>query len=571
MTPRNLQELHAGLLFDALVRTGVEHLVVSPGSRSTPFVLAAARQTALRLHDIVDERAAAFFALGMGRATSRPAALLCTSGTAPAHYYPAVIEANAAHVPLVVLSADRPHELAACAAPQTVDQIRLFGEHVRFFADLGSPDATALSLRATRRFVAQAVHRSRWPEPGPVHLNLRARKPLEPAGARTDDERALATLAASVREEPLSRAHPPRALPDPEAVALVAGALAGRRGVVACGPGPLDRAGAREAVAALCRATGWPLLAESTSQLRHGMPPDIAVIGAFDHLLATGLVAPPEAVVQIGLPPVASAWEPWVADALRVVVAPHGWIDPSSRAEHLLLGEVGPTARALADALAGAPPAPPDPAWREADRAAWEAVDAELAGEALAVRRAVEVLPEGALLVVGNSLAVRQLDRYVPPRPTPTDALSQRGASGIDGLVAGAAGSAVATRRPVLLLLGDLAALHDLGGLALLPRDVPVCVLVLDNGGGRIFEQLPIARHPDVDAEVLRRFTTPRRHELAHAAALFGLRYGAPAPEAVGPAVRDALERPGGTLLQVRVPEHGAAATLAAVHARLRR
>lgn len=569
MTPRNLQELHAELLFDALARAGVEHLVLSPGSRSTPFVLAAARQPGLQLHDAVDERAAAFFALGAGRATGRPAALLCTSGTAPAHYYPAVIEAAAAGVPLVVLSADRPHELAACAAPQTIDQTRLFGEHVRFFADLGSPDATALSLRATRRFVAQAVHRSRWPEPGPVHLNLRARKPLEPQGAHTDDERALAALAGSVRQEPLPRAHPPRTLPDPAAIELVARALAGRRGVVACGPGPLDRARAREAVAALCRATGWPLLAESTSQLRHGMPPDVAVVGAFDHLLAAGLAEPPEVVVQIGLPPVASAWERWAARASRVVVAPHGWADPTSGAEHLLLGEVAPAVQALADALAGAPPAP-DPAWLPADRLAWEAVDAELAGEGLAVRRAVEALPEGALLAVGNSLVVRQLDQFVPPRPAPVDTLSQRGVSGIDGLVAGAAGSAVAARRPVLLLLGDLSALHDLGGLALLPRDVSVCVLVLDNGGGRIFEQLPIARHPDVGEEALRRFTTPRRHDLAHAAALFGIRFADPAPEAVGPAVRDALERPGATLLQVRVPEHGAAAALAAVRARLR-
>lgn len=573
MSPRNTQELHAELLFDALVRSGVEHLVISPGSRSTPFVLAAARQAGLRLHDVVDERAAAFFALGMGRATGRPAALLCTSGTAPAHYYPAVLEASAARVPLVVLSADRPAELAACSAPQTIDQTRLFGEHVRFFADPGHPDAAEVSLRATRRFVAQAVHRTRWPEPGPVHLNLRARKPLEPIGTLTDEEAALARRAEAIRAEPLSRAHPPRMQPDPEALALVAADLRPHvRGVVACGPGPLLQGAAREAVARLCRATGWPLLADSTSQLRHGMPQDVVQVAAFDHLLAAGRLEPPEAVVQVGLPPVSSAWEPWAVRTTgpRVVVAPYGWNDPTSAATHLLLGDLAPTLHTLADALAS--PAPPtvDPAWQQADRLAWQAAEAELDEEALTVRQAVEALPDRALLAVGNSLVVRQLDQYVRPRQDPLDVLSQRGVSGIDGLIAGAAGAAVASRRPVLLLLGDLSALHDLGGLALLPPDVPVCVLVLDNGGGRIFEQLPVARHPAVDRRALELFTTPRRHDLSHAAALFGLRWSDPPPHAVGEAVREALEHPGGTLLQVRVPEHGAARSLAAIRARLR-
>ncbi|MCG8461518.1 MAG: hypothetical protein MI919_35000, partial [Holophagales bacterium] len=164
------QAEHARCLFSSLAASGVRHVVISPGSRSTPFVLAAAAEPGLDLHDVIDERSAAFFALGIGRITATPAVLLCTSGTAPAHYLPAVIEASMARVPLLVLSADRPVELVACGANQTIDQLKLFGDHARAFFELGLADGHPAALRGLRRTVAQAVALASWPEPGAVHL-----------------------------------------------------------------------------------------------------------------------------------------------------------------------------------------------------------------------------------------------------------------------------------------------------------------------------------------------------------------------------------------------------------------
>ncbi|MBZ0122181.1 MAG: 2-succinyl-5-enolpyruvyl-6-hydroxy-3-cyclohexene-1-carboxylate synthase, partial [Sandaracinaceae bacterium] len=190
------------LVIGSLASAGVRDVVVSPGSRSTPFVLAAARHGGLRVHEVIDERAAGFFALGLARLGGPPPLLLCTSGTAPAHYYPAIVEASLAELPLVALTADRPPELADCGAPQTIDQTRLFGAHARLFADLGAPDPEA--LEGLRRLISQAVLRSRYPIPGPVQLNARARKPLEPRSPASAGERALEERARAIAERPLA-------------------------------------------------------------------------------------------------------------------------------------------------------------------------------------------------------------------------------------------------------------------------------------------------------------------------------------------------------------------------------
>ncbi len=258
-----VQVAWAVALLDAFSGAGVEDVIVSPGSRSTPFVLAAAEHPALRCHDIVDERSAAFYALGRARATGRPSLLLCTSGSAPAHYFPAVIEASAAFVPLLVLSADRPFELHGCGASQTVDQLRLYGDHVRWFVDLGAPEPGEAALLSLRRAAVRAVAESLGPTPGPVHVNARARKPLEPS--------AEALAAQTLRGEwpPVTRVLPTRTLPSDEAVeALGRACLEARDGVIVCGPASVGEREAGGAIRDLARRTGFALLSEATSQVR---------------------------------------------------------------------------------------------------------------------------------------------------------------------------------------------------------------------------------------------------------------------------------------------------------------
>lgn len=582
MTEANLLTEWSRLLFASLADAGVTDVVLSPGSRSTPFMLAADGEPRLRCHDSIDERAAAFFALGLARVGGRPAVLLCTSGTAGAHYFPAVIEASLANLPLVVVTADRPFELQDCGAAQTIDQVKLFGDHVRRFYELGSPDSAPSALAGLRRLAAQAVHFASVPVPGPVHLNVRARKPLEPRSAETDDERALAARVTALLGRPLVAPHASVSHPDPDAVSAIATRCGeSERGLIVAGPAPLSHGGLLPVVEELSRRTGYPVLAEATSQLRF-VAGEMARCDGFDAALRSPVFrrwARPDLVIQVGGAPVSSGWERFMAEhdgVTRVVVAPHAWHDPDSTATDLLLGDVEMSLRALADSLDREDgPTGWGRQWREVDSAVWTAVDAELASgrgdelsEGEAVRAVLEHLPRGSLFMVGNSLPIREVDTFCPAGAAEVGVLSQRGANGIDGLVAGAAGSAVAAGdRPVTLLLGDVSLLHDLAGLALgVGVDVPFVVVVVQNNGGRIFEQLPLASVPGLAPSTMAHVTTPHRAVLEHAALLWGHRYAAAATGAeLAKALDEAYAQPGCTVVEAVVPPHGAAAQ----HARL--
>ena len=485
-----VQTLWARTIVRALADAGVAAVVLSPGSRSTP-IAAALVGSSLPVHVVVDERAAGFFALGLARASGAPAALVCTSGTAPAHYYPAVIEAAMAEVPLVVISADRPPEMHGGGAAQTIDQTRLYGAHARSFVDLGPPAGDELALRAARRRVIQAVLAARAPRPGPVQVDVPLRKPLEPAEPGTDAQRELASRlgALSTRVAPPA---PPRA--DDGAVAALAAALAAaRRPFVVAGPRGLDPArdaAVAAAVSRLARRRGAAVLAETTSQLRGALDPEVTCLDRFDLVLAAGACPPPDLVVQLGAEPVAAAWPGFLAahpGVPRWVVAEHPWPDPHSSAAGGVLGDV---ADALARATAAAP-ALADAAWlaevAAAERRAAAIAEPLVDGEPAMIRAALAGAGD-ALVVLGNSLPVRVADHVWTGRAR---IASQRGASGIDGLIAGAAGAAAAGGH-VVLVLGDVSFAHDVGSLALLRR-ADVTVVVIDNRGGRIFEALPVA------------------------------------------------------------------------------
>lgn len=537
--------IHLGwsrLVLATMARSGVRALVLSPGSRSTPLALAAAG-SGLAVHVVLDERTAGFVALGIARAKGAPVALLCTSGSALAHYGPAVLEAAQSYLPLLLLTADRPWDAYDAHAPQTVDQVKHFGASVRHYAELGLPEADPAVLRSAARVVAQCVATSLAPTPGPVHLNARFRKPLEPVEV-AGEEPWEAPLRALLERGP-TRVLPSRSAVDEDSLREVAEALcAARRPWLLAGPWThaYPDAELSRRVRSLAARGGMALWAEATSGLGEAQPSSAALELQHAEQLAR---APgwwdaqgPDFVLQLGLPSVGMGVSAQLARrpaAHHVVLAPHGWPDPLGTATHLLRADPREVLARLESMLpevsAGRR------AWlsrlREEESlaaSAWSAAvePSERLDEGAVVRAVRSALPEGAWLHVGNSNPVRDLDLFgASARRAPLRVSHQRGASGIDGLVAGALGLCLAEpESPVLCLLGDVSLLHDLGSLHLAGRLAPrLCVLVVNNDGGRIFEQLPLARREELREPFRSFFLTPQGTHFGAAAQHAGARY----------------------------------------------
>lgn len=628
-----LQTLWTEVLATALADAGVAVCAVSPGSRSAPLVTALARSKRFELPVLIDERAAGFFALAAARSSDRPVALLCTSGSAPGHYLPAVIEAAMAQVPLVIVSADRPPELHDAGAAQTIPQLLLFAEQVRARVDLGPPTGEVLALRAVRRRVMQLVASAQGPVPGPVHLNVPLRKPLEPALPSTEAERALAAEVARLAAEPRLVRPPRLAAPDEQLDELAAQMLAEPRGLIVAGSLPEAFAAARDDVFALAARLGYPLLAEAGSQLRLGPRPDgVTAVDRADLVLASRLAGatPPRLLLQLGAEPVTPGWQVaqpilGVANGVSRCVVAHRWQDPTSTAR-VLLGDPVDTlrrlrARVCAPGTSVASIASPEPAfaasYAEAEARATaeleaalatvseagetnagdEAASEEAANEVVMVRAVLEACAQLAnsgssssadaatnaalapRLILGNSLPVRVMEHLsFPAAPSVRDpdavslvrspdaagraflpVVTQRGASGIDGQLAAAAGAAL-DGRPVLALIGDVTFAHDAGSLQVLAQaQSPVVIVVVDNGGGRIFDHLPVARAELGDDIYPRFFTTPPRLDPVALARAFGLRAQiARTPSQLSESIVAALCTAGATLIHAPVAADGA-------------
>ncbi len=471
------------LIIEELARAGVARFCVAPGSRSTPLAAALAARPDLPQSVIIDERGAAFFALGVGRATGRPAAVITTSGTAMANAMPAAIEADAAGVPLLLLSADRPPELRATGANQTIDQVKMFGGVTRWYAELPCP-GTGASDAAVLTTLDQAVHRTRCQPPGPVHLNLLFREPLSDSGdprpAAHGDPR-LARWRDS--GDPFTITRLPRLTPAPEdhdaLLAILSGA---RRGLVVIGA--IHDADERAAADALSAGLGWPVWADITSGLTGTVPMLDALLGA----PAFQRAAAPDVILHLGGPVISKRHLGWLADfppRHHVVIRPDpGRLDPA----HCVTLQ-------LTAHLAAIPALPPVgvgcPLLIAAGQAA-RAATTPLVPDGSEPDIARRVAAAGLPVLAGNSMPIRDLDLFAAPRP-PHQA-ANRGASGIDGLLATAAGWSAGLDQPVAALIGDLSALHDLSSLALLARaHPPVAAVVVNNGGGGIFSFLPVA------------------------------------------------------------------------------
>ena len=490
-----------GALLTTMVAGGVTDVVVSPGSRSTPLVVAAARVEGLRVHVVLDERSAGFVALGMATVSERPTALICTSGSATANYLPAVVEANRGRVPLVVLTADRPAGFLDHDAPQTIDQIGLYGVHVRSSVDL--PVAHEAEPADVRFLTAAAIAETLAPDAGPVHINVPFDKPLEPE--------------PGWRPEPV----PPMAERRPEGVdeadverlqQLLADAT---RPVLVAGP---RRATDAERLA--LRELGIPVLADPLSGFRES---EDAITSAELVFRVDGndVHRTPDLVVRTGGTPTGRATQQW----LEAYDGPTVILDPDLR-----WTATGPeTVLRSSPELIAAELEPPtvDAAWTDL----WAAAEARFAAarrtersdrpgsEVALTAQALE--SAGALVWCASSMPIRHVDVMAGSQPG-RRYLSNRGANGIDGTIASAAGAALASGAPVTAILGDLAFLHDVGSLKT-ARDlgVDLTLVVLDNGGGAIFSMLPIVEHEDVDFDRL--FFTPHGMDLVAIASGFGV------------------------------------------------
>ncbi|HEX6206112.1 MAG TPA: 2-succinyl-5-enolpyruvyl-6-hydroxy-3-cyclohexene-1-carboxylic-acid synthase [Solirubrobacterales bacterium] len=536
MDPTNANTALASAFVEELARGGLRLAVISPGSRSTPLALALWRQPEIEVKVIVDERSAGFFALGAAQASGEPVALLCTSGTALVNYHPAVVEADESAIPLVVLSADRPPELRGIGAGQTIDQIKTFGSSVRWFCEVGTHEADDGGLLHYRSVACRALASARGEtRPGPVHLNLPWREPLAPVpveGAVT----ATDPLALKGRDgRPLTAVTHIDLEPSTFLLDEVAGHIGNAiSGVIVAGR-QLDPE-LREPLAHLARVSGFPILAEPTSQLRCGPHDRSHVVAAYDLLLreehfARSVV--PDLILRFGAMPTSKPLRAWIgaSGADQIVVDPYGgWNEPSRRAAAILRADPTELAQGWAvrlEGLEGRERPLPD-RWLEAETAAQAALDAALAGSGEtsepALHRALgQAHGDGDLVYTSSSMPIRDQEAFLPASSSDVYFLSNRGANGIDGLISSGIGAAQASGRPTTIVSGDLGLLHDIGGLAAL-RDVetPVRIVVIDNDGGGIFHFLPQESALAGD-EFEALLGTPRGVDAGKAAALFDL------------------------------------------------
>jgi len=515
---------------DELARCGVHNAVICPGSRSTPLAMVLAAHAEIKVWMHLDERSAAFFALGFAKAHRKPAILVCTSGTAAANFLPAVVEAHYSHVPLIVLTADRPPELRDVGAPQTIDQLRLYGVHAKYFVEMALPDSTAEALRYVRAVAVRAFSESMAAPAGAVHLNFPFREPLVPLppdqpvidAARADHQPYTAMIGGAVRLDSTS------------IKSLAAELVAMERGLIVCGP--QTDPDFPVAVSHLAEHLGWPILADPLSQVRCGLHDRSAVIDAYDAFLRDSAFAGqtvPEVILRFGQVPTSKPLTQYMqkhASARQILVDANGdWNDPSLLASDVIQADP----RWLCEDLNGTLHSPASARgwllqWVEANQRTRAAIADKTASytelfEGSVFSELSDLLPDGAMLYASSSMPVRDLDTFFPGNDRAIRFLANRGANGIDGVISSALGASAASTGPLVLVIGDIAFYHDMNGLlAAKLHDLNMTIILINNDGGGIFSFLPQADYPEHFEQL---FGTPHGLHFRYAAEIYGAAY----------------------------------------------
>jgi 2-succinyl-5-enolpyruvyl-6-hydroxy-3-cyclohexene-1-carboxylate synthase len=525
-------------LVDEWIRQGVRHAVIAPGSRSTPLAVQLSQRVEISVHVFHDERSASFAALGVGLHSGIPAVLLCTSGTAATHFHGAVAEADLSNVPMIVCTADRPPELRDVGAPQTIDQIKMYGSMVRWFHDPGVPnDEARHSWRslAARSYAATLVER-----PGPVHLNLPFREPLLGSVGDVPSARSDAwSLSATGAMVPADALH------------TCAQHISGKTGVIVAGRG------ATASTLQLARALGWPVFADARSGLRNSGNGSLL---AFDGFLRSQNFAQshaPDVVIRIGEPPASKVTNQWIAaSGARIVqIQPHANVtDPDHLASMHLIGDVTATLESLSKQVTAV-----SPDWL-ADFVAAENASQKVLNEWTSsheseptnARVLTKSLQQGSNLVVSSSMPIRDVE-WFGAATDGVQVFSNRGANGIDGVTSTAIGVALSSRKPTVVYIGDVAALHDSNAmLSLMSKDVDVKIVVSNNDGGSIFSFLPQASQVDTQTfEQL--YGTPHGVAFDKLAAAYGIPYAKASSSAE---ISDLVSATGTCLIELTMPRN---------------
>ncbi len=525
----NLNHLWAGLMVEEFIRNGVDYFCISPGSRSSPLVCAVAANPRAKTFVHFDERGLAFHALGYTSAARKPCVLICTSGTAAANFFPAIVEASKRKLPLIILTADRPHELRFTGANQTIDQIKMFGDYVRFFFDMPTPtkDIAPEFILTT---IDQAIFRGQGELPGPVHLNCPFREPLAPIATK---EKFTAYLQSIQKWNKAGTPYtkyvtPERNINAREIENVIRILESSKKGLIAVGK--LSSAQEGETVLKLAQKLNWPIFPDITSGLRLGCVHQ-NVISYFDQILLQKNLTKPDCVLHLGGRMTSQRFYDYISKA-----APQNYItvlnhplrnDPLHSVSLRLQAKVDIFCKGIEKNISKKKESAFLKLFQRANQKAAQRLDQSLASfsEASVARGLSKILPQNSGLFLASSLPIRHMDRYAVPNGKKVIVSSNRGASGIDGTIASAAGFAQGLRRPTTLLIGDLAFLHDLNSLAMLKNlTTPFVIVVLNNNGGGLFSLLPIARYENKDI-FKRFFLTPHDLHFEAVSKMFKLNY----------------------------------------------
>ncbi|MCC5801554.1 2-succinyl-5-enolpyruvyl-6-hydroxy-3-cyclohexene-1-carboxylic-acid synthase [Rossellomorea vietnamensis] len=504
---------------EELVGNGVDEVVISPGSRSTPLALLFAHHPGVKTYINVDERSAAFFALGIAKAKKKPVAILCSSGTAGANYYPAVIEARYAKVPLIVLTADRPHELREVGAPQAIDQIDLYGKHVKWSIDMALPESIPSMLQYARSSAVRGVALSTAYPEGPVHYNFPFREPLIPDLQKVEFSSG----------RPAKRVfHGDRQLSSDFKNELQETLVNSKRGLIVCGPGLSE--GAVPSIVRFAEEYALPIVADPLSFVRSGTHSKEPIIDCYDTFLRIDELKEslqPDLIIRFGAMPVSKALMLFLKGLPEipawVVSKGEEWQDPTARGTDFIHCGENLFCQSFLDQSGRR-----NMDWLEK----WKRVNKETKGllvkghqswdEGMAVHQLIQHLPEGSTLFSSNSMPIRDLDTYFFTNDRSQRIFANRGANGIDGVVSTALGMSTVS-QPMYLLIGDLAFFHDLNGLLTARKyQLNVTIVVMNNNGGGIFSYLPQAGDQTHFEDL---FGTPMDLEFSHAAKLYGAHY----------------------------------------------
>ncbi|WP_066292013.1 2-succinyl-5-enolpyruvyl-6-hydroxy-3-cyclohexene-1-carboxylic-acid synthase [Bacillus sp. FJAT-29937] len=509
-----------------LVNNGVEDVVVSPGSRSTPMAMVILEHPELRVHIHVDERSAAFFALGIAKASKKPVAILCTSGTAAANYFPAIVEANVSRVPLIVLTADRPHELRDVGAPQAIDQIHLYGKHVKWFVEMAPPEHTVEMIRYARTVCARAASTALQSPAGPVHLNFPFREPLIPALDREDLFEVTERAGGYVRIQPSEWT-----LSDEQFKQLGESLQSYKRGIIVCGP--IETDGFTNAVINLAEKLQFPILADPISQLRSGTHNGAQIIDTYDTILKNEnakRALKPDVIIRFGAMPVSKPLTIFLKenhDVRQFVIdGGAGWRDPGMVSSEMIYCQETRFCQAILPYIEAVKDGSFLEKWEKVNDLTRSSIakieEVEELSEGKLFYQLANMLPEGAVLFVGNSMPIRDLDTFFHFNDKSIRIMANRGANGIDGVISTALGAGTRL-QPLYLVLGDLTFFHDLNGLiAAKQYEIDINILLINNNGGGIFSFLPQASHPK-NFEKL--FGTPLDLKFQYAVEMYGGQY----------------------------------------------